>query len=446
MIKKSLPFIVFFLIISVSFYAFSPVFAETVKELEQRIEASQKRLSQLEAEAKRIQKELEKTGSAKASLQRELNLINKERKSIENTIKKTEAKIDLLDSEIEKKEKHIKKQNEIIEKQMSFLETLFRKINQKESFSLLESFLQIGSLSDFFLDRDRYLQLQTPILKKTNELRKNKVVLFEDKKDLEQKQKSLQQEQEKLKDQKKIILDTEHKKQTLFKQTKNKESEYQKNLRRTQEIIKGLDKEIRSFESKLKFILNKKALPPKGSEVMDWPLDKVLITQRFGRTTASGRLYLSGSHSGMDFRAAIGTPVYAVADGIVKGIGNTDDACPGTSFGKWVFIEHDGLGLSTTYGHLSRFKVKPGQRVKKGQLIAYSGNTGHTTGPHLHLTVYATKGVNGEQGVRITNRRSNSCVGKSYYMPLAPTAAYLDPIDYLPHATLNMFKHPSLAK
>ncbi|MCI5050902.1 MAG: M23 family metallopeptidase, partial [Candidatus Pacebacteria bacterium] len=149
-------------------------------------------------------------------------------------------------------------------------------------------------------------------------------------------------------------------------------------------------------------------------------------------------------HSGMDFRAAVGTPVYAVADGVVKGVGNTDDQCYRASFGKWVFIEHD-VGLSTTSAHLSSWKVREGQRVSKGDLIGYSGNTGRSTAPHLHLTVYATKGVDGGQGARITNRPSAACPGTDYRMPLAPTAAYLDPIDFLPSTTPNNFKHPSLA-
>jgi len=93
-------------------------------------------------------------------------------------------------------------------------------------------------------------------------------------------------------------------------------------------MIVKLDKEIRSYESKLKFILDKTSLPEKGSEILAWPLDSILITQRFGRTVSSERLYVSGSHSGNDFRAATGTPVYAVADGVIIGTGDTDKTCP----------------------------------------------------------------------------------------------------------------------
>jgi murein DD-endopeptidase MepM/ murein hydrolase activator NlpD len=164
-----------------------------------------------------------------------------------------------------------------------------------------------------------------------------------------------------------------------------------------------------------------------------------LITQRFGKTVDARRLYVSGSHSGVDFRAAVGTPVYAAAAGTVEGVGDTDTTCPKASFGKWVFIRHTN-GLATAYGHLSLIKATEGQKVAKGDLIGYSGNTGHSTAPHLHLTVYASNGVDGQEGARVTERASASCKGKVYRMPIAPTNAYLDPLLYLPKASASLFK------
>lgn len=419
-------------------------FAQSASQLEKNIESKTAELKKLEQEAEKIRKELAKTGSEKASLSRELAIINKEKKSLENNIAQTHSKIGILDDEIEGAEEDIEAQNSKIKKQNDLLEKLIRKIDQTEQTTLLEYILRQTSLSYFFELRDNYISLQPEISEKIDTLRGIKRILRENILSLNSKQEILKLEKEKLNDQNSIIKDQAGKKKAILDQTKNKESNYQQNLKKTLASIAALDKEIRDFESKLKFILNKKALPPKGSAVFDWPLDYVLITQRFGKTTASGRLYKSGSHSGMDFRASVGTPVYAVYDGVVKGTGDTDAVCPRASFGKWVFIEHP-VGLSTTSGHLSKIKVKKGDKVKQGDIIGYSGNTGRSTAPHLHLTVYATKGVNGEQGVRITDRPSAACAGKTYTMPLAPTAAYLDPLDYMPKASSSMFKHPSLA-
>ena len=144
----------------------------------------------------------------------------------------------------------------------------------------------------------------------------------------------------------------------------------------------------------------------------------------FGKTADSKRLYTSGSHSGVDLRASVGTPVKAMADGVVTGIGNTDDTCVGTSFGKWVFIQYNN-GLASAYGHLSLIKASEGQKILRGEIVGYSGNTGHTTGPHLHVSVYVGSAVS------VQKRPSTTCEGRVYTMPLAPTNAYLDPLYYL---------------
>jgi murein DD-endopeptidase MepM/ murein hydrolase activator NlpD len=82
-------------------------------------------------------------------------------------------------------------------------------------------------------------------------------------------------------------------------------------------------------------------------------------------------------------------------------------------------------GLSTVYGHLSSISVTTGAQIKKGDTIGYSGNTGYSTGPHLHLGLYATQGVRIEQYVN-----SKGC--KQATIPLADIKAYLDPMAYLP--------------
>ncbi len=83
-------------------------------------------------------------------------------------------------------------------------------------------------------------------------------------------------------------------------------------------------------------------------------------------------------HTGVDFSTHYGTPIYAVFDGVVT------RASRYSGYGNCIDIRH-ASGYSSRYGHLSRFVVRPGIKVKKGQLIAYSGSSGISTGPHLHL-------------------------------------------------------------
>ena len=86
-------------------------------------------------------------------------------------------------------------------------------------------------------------------------------------------------------------------------------------------------------------------------------------------------------HQGIDIAAEMGTPIVATADGVV-----TIAGWNAGGYGNMVDIDH-GSGVSTRYGHASAVVVTPGQRVRRGQIIAYVGSTGHSTGPHLHYEV-----------------------------------------------------------
>jgi murein DD-endopeptidase MepM/ murein hydrolase activator NlpD len=92
------------------------------------------------------------------------------------------------------------------------------------------------------------------------------------------------------------------------------------------------------------------------------------------------------AHTGQDFAAPIGTPVHALADGTIV-FASWDGA-----YGNKIAIQHAGT-LVTWYAHLSKFEVKVGDKVRAGQLIGLVGDTGNTTGPHLHLEIRPTPDV-----------------------------------------------------
>ena len=116
-----------------------------------------------------------------------------------------------------------------------------------------------------------------------------------------------------------------------------------------------------------------------------WPLAAHTIT--------AGWYYSDGKlHRAIDLRAAVGTPVYAAEDGTVDWVQtwNGHSTSGDQSYGNLVRIRHadyNGGKLQTLYAHLKESKVKYGQAVKEGELIGYSGNTGNSTGPHLHFEV-----------------------------------------------------------
>jgi len=106
-----------------------------------------------------------------------------------------------------------------------------------------------------------------------------------------------------------------------------------------------------------------------------WPLNGHIVSA-YGYRVYPWR----GFHTGLDISGSYGSPIRVTADGVVKSVGWR------TGYGKTVEVDH-GFGKSTLYAHLSKYAVTRGQKVKKGELICYVGNTGYTTGPHLHYEV-----------------------------------------------------------
>ena len=102
-------------------------------------------------------------------------------------------------------------------------------------------------------------------------------------------------------------------------------------------------------------------------------------------------------HSGLDFKAGYGAPIYAVSDGTVVLAGRKG------GYGNFVQINHGG-GLGSGYGHMSRFAVSSGSRVRRGQIIGYVGSTGLSTGPHLHYELYRGGRAVNPMSVKFTQR------------------------------------------
>jgi murein DD-endopeptidase MepM/ murein hydrolase activator NlpD len=108
-------------------------------------------------------------------------------------------------------------------------------------------------------------------------------------------------------------------------------------------------------------------------------------------------------HEGIDFTAPTGTPIYATGNGKV-----VDPESGMSGYGNFVVIDH-GFGYKTLYGHMSRVSVRSGQKIKRGELIGYVGNTGLSSGPHLHYEV-----IKGERKINPINYFFNDLSEQEY--------------------------------
>lgn len=154
-----------------------------------------------------------------------------------------------------------------------------------------------------------------------------------------------------------------------------------KTSKRLDKLSKQLYVQSRSYDEIINMADNKEEMLSAIPAIM--PVSNEDLTR-----TASGfgwRIHpiykIKKFHEGMDFTASTGTEVYATGDGVVKKV---KDSYRG--YGKRVVIDH-GFGYKTRYAHLADFNVRKGQKVKRGDVIGYLGNSGLSTAPHLHYEV-----------------------------------------------------------
>ena len=109
------------------------------------------------------------------------------------------------------------------------------------------------------------------------------------------------------------------------------------------------------------------------------PLDNIEVTSPYGKRNIRVNNKYYWWHNGVDLKANINTPVYAIASGKVMAAAHSN------SYGYYLAIDHGNY--ASLYGHLASFKLKNGDLAKAGAIIGYSGNTGDVTGPHLHFEI-----------------------------------------------------------
>ena len=398
-------------------------YAQTVLDLQNKINQKDSEIAKLEKEIKTYQTELDNIGQQKNSLSKSIKQLDLTRKKLVADINVTQIKIDKTNLAIKSLSFDIGAKENTITNHIESIKLEIRKTNEFELDNILETLLSKNDFTVIWNDIDNIVTVREKIREYTTKLKQIKGELENTKKITINAKNELVTLKSELADQQKIVIQNTNEKNKLLKQTKNSEVNYQKLLKDRIAQRDAFEKELRDYEAQLQFILDPSKLPNAG--VLSWPLEKIFVTQLFGKTVDSKRLYASGTHNGVDFRASIGTPVMAMSDGTVLGIGDTDLTCSGASFGKFIFIKYNN-GLSSTYGHLSLIKLYEGNQVKRGEIVGYTGNTGHTTGPHLHVSLYAS------EAVKIESRPSVACDGRIYRLPVAPVNAYLDVMYYLP--------------
>jgi murein DD-endopeptidase MepM/ murein hydrolase activator NlpD len=262
--------------------------------------------------------------------------------------------------------------------------------------------------------------LRESLIKKTNQI-KNK------KQDVVIEQKTLESRQD-------LISEQKEQKQYLLAQTKSEEQIYEERIAEVERQQMEISDVMSAIEEKLRLTLDSSLLPAKRPGLLSFPVKTdSCVTQYYGTTEFAKQAYRTQFHSGVDFKAPLGAPIFAALDGKVAVVDNNDR---GTwekyQYGRYIIIEHEN-NLSTLYAHLSKQYVKEGDEVSQGDIIGHSGNTGYSFGAHLHFGVYKTPIMGWQHSYSESKaRESGGLISIPPAAGLVPVGATINPFDYLP--------------
>lgn len=366
------------------------------EEIQNRIDEAQSELDKLSSDKKETEEYLSTLRSKINLLQDKLDNLNEEKSALQAEIDAVEKKITQTESEIEKTQADIdKKQKEFDQSYELYCQRL-RAMYVSGSASTLEVLLTCPDLSSMLTRSqmiksvseqdsailDDLMKKMEVIEQQKQKLEKQRIELNDDKTHLEEDKQSLQKNIDEI-DSSKQELDSEAAEcNALMKKLSSQSSEYMEMIDTNRERLQEVENEIRAAAAAASSGSGSvsgggsiSGSTGSGSGRLSYPTDSRTISAGFPN-------YSSGAyHGGIDFPVSTGSNVYAAASGkviLVKYLNY--------SYGYYVMIDH-GDGLSTLYAHNSQILVSVGQSVSAGQVIALSGSTGNSTGPHCHFEV-----------------------------------------------------------
>lgn len=396
------------------FFSYFVALAGTPEELHKAIEEKAKELQAVGDQIKSTQKQLDAVQQQKNSLQKELKSIDYNVSQLKLGIKSSQINIEKLGMELEEAQQDINKIKDSISNKKLALIKLVRALYENDQTGSLIALLKHQSLAAGVLENQSIVNINNGLSVELTNLKSLNQQL-EDKFELTAKKKQkVETESQNLKNRREIAEEQKSERQNLLNQTKNTEKAFASLIDSLEKRQAEISSEVEAIEKELRSKIDPSLLPIARPGVLAMPVNGIL-SQDYGETAFAKNGYRGKLHNGVDIAAPLGTEIAAAEKGRVVATGDQDQYCRRGAYGKFIVIEHEN-NLTTLYGHLSRIAVKKGDIVNRGQLIGYVGRTGYATGPHLHLTVYASQ---------------TFYMGASRSCGPMPLGGYLDPMDYL---------------
>lgn len=400
-----------FLLILIICFLFLPqiVLAQSDNDaLSEQIKTKEAEIKKLETELNQYKNALSKTQSQTDTLKGQIALIESQINKLKTDLKLTRAKISKTETNIKLYSRKIKEKEQKIKERQAAMARSFKFLAYADNRGFLESLFQSKKLSDFLNQSEYLANIANGLYNDYKILAQDKIELS----DLLSGQKELKEDlidfKNELQSKSRLVENQKQEKNSLLKETKNQEAEYQKIIFQIQIKQAAIQNEIFELEDKLRGEVG--GVPPPRPGALAWPL-LGRLTQGYGPTFVTG-FYNDAYkfHNGIDIAFEYGAPIRASLEGAVVASGDNGRY----AYGKWLAIRHNN-GLTTFYAHFSAKTAGIGDLVRQGQIIGYEGSTGFVTGPHLHFTVYSTNTFH------VENR----------WFGLLPLGGSMNPFDYI---------------
>ncbi|MDO9231814.1 MAG: peptidoglycan DD-metalloendopeptidase family protein [bacterium] len=308
----------------------------------------------------------------------QLSYINKEQAQNQQTLLETIKNLTSISEKITKLEESIEQKEKDIIYQKKMLSGLMQSYYDYDQQGILEIILLDNTFINPFGQVDYINQSGVKVSDLLSSIKKNQQELIDDQKELQGSYDQSNKLKDELQSEKNELQLNENQKQKVLVDTQAEKAKYEK-------LLSDIEDEIYNLESNK--AVDYSNLPPAKGGYFNYPVSSVRITQGYGMTAYAKRGAYGGKpHNGVDFGLSTGNNIFTAKGGKVVGVGNNGKY----AYGKWVAVDH-GDGLLTLYGHLSSQLVSKGSTLKIGDKIGKSGNTGNSTGPHLHFSVFTSK-------------------------------------------------------
>jgi len=353
---------------------------QEIQKLNDSIDTKQVNIDQIRRKMNSFQEKIDKKQAERATLAGEMDLLGNRIAKTELDIKATGEEIDSVSSEILILDKEIFSLEEKLAIDRESITQILREIQVKDGSLTLELLFGSKTFSELFDEMQALEKVNSELSDTLSRTSSSKQLVLNNRTEQEAKRNRLDDLHEALLRSKELLGEEAYAKETLVTETQQDEAQFRSLLYELNQEQAYINSQIAQLQGDIegKLIQSDGGGAPVSG--LSWPVDSQYqrISATFHDPTYPFRHLFE--HSGIDIPAPVGSNLHAAAPGYVAWTRT------GRMYGNYVMVIHAG-GIATLYAHLSSINVDPDQFVARGDIIGHTGNTGFSTGPHLHFEV-----------------------------------------------------------